>query len=430
MNRAICCHNAARGGWWGAVGVCASGAGSGEAERSAKALPPLAASRVVDVRGACQRSSGGLSPAAIDRPVHYPPRALRDSQCGWLFGGRSGWLLGLAFAAILWPGPPRLAAGESTALAQRFRTEAPEGWKRWRHQLAKLDARWRERLVWVAEDGTEKVDPSRERELQFCYNDRLLRLSFFGQSENGERIEEVEVIRDRYRFTAERRGESPFVVTELRPGLRADQPVPYPKVLQLPYLLQWEDLGELLKDPCFVIGSVVAVESGGAPRVRVDFTYDPKGPRARRFVSGWVVFAPEDDWAIQQYRIRTLEGYQSEARLEYGARKDGFQPVKKWVRNSLDTTGVRVEARETYEFVHYERREIPEEFFTFTALGLPELNPGVPGGTISSSSWFWVVNLGIVFVIIGVALRARLSRGREGMAAAGAGSAGSGSEGG
>ena len=204
------------------------------------------------------------------------------------------------------------------------------------------------------------------------------------------------------------RGRRPFAVTDLQAGLAKDQGPLLPPALEAPWTVQFKNLGKLLLDPRFTMDAVSSLVENRQALVRVEFRYDCEGDKEARFKSGYVVLAPDSDWAVQRYRITNPDGWQCEQTLEYGEPVNGFRPIKRILKISFGMDGRSTLVRETTQFSRFERREIPEDFFTFSAVGLPELRPRAAWA--SAMYWFWLVNAGVLLIIAGVLVRSKLRR--------------------
>lgn len=137
--------------------------------------------------------------------------------------------------------------------------------------------------------------------------------------------------------------------------------------------------------------------------VTVNFTYDVLGDKNARFKSGWVEFSPDDNWAVQRYRVKTFDDYFREVTIRYGDRESGFQPILEIVTEYFDNAEEDCAVRETVTFDKCEQCVFPEDFFSFTAVGLPDVKP-------PSGSWKWLVlvNAGVLLIVIAVFLKRRL----------------------
>jgi hypothetical protein len=221
---------------------------------------------------------------------------------------------------------------------------------------------------------------------------------------NGQWAEHVSVFRaGDYSFRAERASPGGALVpTEVKTKRRPED-LTIPVGLKWPYTIEHRDLRELLDNPGFTITGLSAEGS----LVRMQFKHDKHAsdPLPQRFVSGHVLLDPERHWGIIEYevaRLPNIGGGFSRMECEYGPEQAGFVPIIRCTLNSVRKDG-EIGAKEVWEFSVCRPNNQPDSFYTFKAVGLPDLARSSAGW----SPWFWAIVAGILCLMAAWSIRKR-----------------------
>jgi hypothetical protein len=264
------------------------------------------------------------------------------------------------------------ALADNGDLRSQFLRDAPKGWQKWADSFRQVDVRFETATVKVQVGSPEEV--RQKAELQYFYNGDLRRRHFFRTLDDGRRYEAIRLRRaDEYLFDAERFDNGPFVVTEYVGGKRPASEDTIPPELQFPYVIEYRPLDELVKNPRFSMIAADAGKDASGDFVRIEFKYDCAGEKVQRFDSGWIDFSPTEEWAVRQYRIRRPDGTIRQQVITYGKRVNDFQPLERAVKTYFEKDGTTPRFEDRVLYTHFERREIPPDFFSFAAAGVPEI---------------------------------------------------------
>ncbi len=275
----------------------------------------------------------------------------------------------LSCAYIAFESRTLLAAQPDKALKQQLLREAPDAWGRWKEWTAHSESEFSEEELRRSSPGK----PISSIVLQYHLQGTTRRRHFFKTLPDGRRYEEIAIRRgDRYFFYAERYDDGQLNVTEVRPGPAPEDERTVPPVLEAPYTVYYRDLAELVKNPRFVFDVAAVDGKDPSERVRLTFKYDPKGEQIPRILEGWVELCPRDDWAVSEFLIKQPKGNFIGRKIQYG---DGSGPQKPLVQVITSYLGVDGKAQGDQSVALFKKQlpsQKPDEFFSFSAVGLPE----------------------------------------------------------
>ncbi len=297
-------------------------------------------------------------------------------------------------------------------LLSRLKTEGPAGWGGWEEQNRHIEAAFTE-IRWLRQsDESFNKDPHYTWKFHYFSDDGRMRRSLAKILPSGQEFEDIKVFRSgNYSFKAERIDDTPFVATEVKNGPRP-QDLDFPVGLKWPYSIQHRDLRELMLNPRFRINGI----GHDGTLVRVDFVYDmDDDPLPLRFRSGNFVLDPDLRWAIRSYEILSPKlGVLVRLENEYGSKRGDFIPLVQTTRRFQNESNAPRRDKtldgnkEVWEFNVYRPNNSPDSFYTFEAVGLPNLARQSSGWGV----WFWVINAGIMCLLAAWWLRRRLVTGR------------------
>ena len=192
---------------------------------------------------------------------------------------------------------------------------------------------------------------------------------------DGRGYEEIAIRHgDEYFFYAERYNGGRLVVTEVRPGPAPEDERTVPPMLETPYTVYYRHLAELVKNPRFVFNVSPVDGKDPSERVRVTFNYDWKGESVPRIREGWIDLCPRADWAVQEFLIKVPSGILIRRKIQYG---EGSGPQKPLVEVRTSYLGLDGKAEGDHDVGRFKKQSLspkPDEFYSFSAVGFPELN--------------------------------------------------------
>ena len=144
-------------------------------------------------------------------------------------------------------------------------------------------------------------------------------------------------------------------------------------MMEAPYTVYYRNLAELVKNPRFVFDVTAVDGKDHSERVRVTFSYDWKGEEIPRIREGWIELCPREDWAVQEFLIKESHGVFIGRKIQYG---DGSGPQKPLVEVRTSYLGLDGKAQGDQTVARFKKQtpsQKPDEFFSFSAVGLPEL---------------------------------------------------------
>jgi hypothetical protein len=282
----------------------------------------------------------------------------------------------LCLAYIAFESRTLLAAQGDKGLKQKLLSEAPDAWGRWKEWTAHTESEFSEEELRRSSPGK----PVSVDLLQYHLQGMTRRRHFFKTLPDGRKYEEIAIRRgDRYFFTAERYDDGQLVVTEVRPGPAPGDERTVPPVLEAPYTVYYRNLAELVKNPRFTFDVSAVDGKDPSERVRLTFKYDPKGEQIPRILEGWIELSPLQDWAVQEFLIKNPKGSFIGRRIQYG---NGIGPQKPLVQVITSYLGLDGKSQGDQSVALFKKQmasQKPDEFFSFTAVGLSEPEPADDG---------------------------------------------------
>lgn len=293
-----------------------------------------------------------------------------------------------------------IAAEPDKGLKRQLSNAAPDAWGRWKEWTVHTETEYHEEQLRRSSPGK----PMSTVDFQYYLNGSTRRRHFFRVLPDGRRYEEVAIQHgDEYRFYAERYNDGPLVVTEVRPGPPGEDERTVPPALEAPYTVYYRHLAELVKNPRFVFDVSPVDGEDPSERVRVTFRYDTKGEKIPRIREGWIDLCPREDWAVQEFLIKDPNGICIGRKIQYGERSGSQKPLVE-VRTSYLGSDGKTEGDQTLvRFKKQASSQKPDEFYSFSAVGLPELNIG----RHKSRGGYWLILLTVGIILIVLAFLAK-----------------------
>ena len=173
-------------------------------------------------------------------------------------------------------------------------------------------------------------------------------------------------------------------------------------------------LAKFIKDPFVTITDVRGVRRGEREMAQLSYERQmekPNGSKGKEH--GTVVLDPDHFWCVRESHSELpdfMPVHKIDHFLEYGEDVDGF-PI---LRREQDTTtykdgeGTLATTTEFDKLVH---RDIPENEFTLSAFGLPEMQ--LPGEQNPPTLWRWLVGIGIALGVLAILLRVYVKKRRR-----------------
>lgn len=294
------------------------------------------------------------------------------------------------------------AAGPNEGLKRQLLTAAPDAWRRWEEWTVHTESEFHEEELRRSSLGK----PVSATDLHYYLNGGTRRRHFFRVLPDGRRYEEIAIQRgDKYRFYAERYNDDRLVVTDVRPGPPGEGERTVPPVTEAPYTVYYRHLTELVKNPRFVFDVSAVVGKDPSERVRVTFLYDTKGEKIPRIREGWVELCPREDWAVQEFLIKDPNGNYIGRKIRYGEGSGPQKPLVE-VRTSYLGPGGNTEGDQT--LVRFKKQvpsQEPDEFYSSSAVGLPEFN--FAGEKSRGGYWLMLLTVGIILIVLAALARRR-----------------------
>ncbi len=200
--------------------------------------------------------------------------------------------------------------------------------------------------------------------------------------------------------------------------------------LGAPYSVMHLRLPRYVSLPTFRIVDVSPVSSGGNRLVRITFDLSLRVNEKNTSggYEGWFVVSPDERWVVREYEYRPKKGkVKWTGSVEYQGGSDDYPFLKRVTTKSALLDGTD-SVTETYDFREFRFAEVPENEFTLSAFGMPELlDPpggekagsasGRPSGTTpsaavsrTSNAWVWYVAIGFGSLAAAIALKLASSR--------------------
>lgn len=275
-----------------------------------------------------------------------------------------------------------LLAQDDASWKQRFETEAPPAWNKYRARAKRLQG--------SIERTTTRLAPKREVisrdkcEIKQRNGCALFLSQELGIGKPPDTKGIAMCMNNRYGFEARRRTPtSPWVAVtldvDLSDGMKynygspPNEAVVYWTACPTSFdLIPYFTLGSI-KDPGFEVRRVIPVTQNDKQAVKVEFDYRPTSDKPKNpSLKGWVLYDPQRFWVIQESQIEwILSKIKASMALayEYEDSADGFPTPKRIIRRFTPEKGVDRENR--YDF-DLKEADVPESDFTLSAFGLPE----------------------------------------------------------
>ncbi len=297
------------------------------------------------------------------------------------------------------------------SLEERFQTEAPQAWDRYRERAKRLQGSVK--ITYLYLTPVRKTDEQR-LELKQRGDCALLEMPGTNRPDTS-RTEELYVINPHYAFHLTRQGAAEgWAIAGLVPSPRGKTPFgifPNKTVEALttyPYNFALSaGIGRAIpRDPEFLLKRASSENRDGRALVRVEFEYAaPKDQPKVPSVVGWALYDPKRYWSLVATEAHNswtaIAGLTTTNAVayEYQNSQDGFPNTKRIVVH-----GRKISTEGTFDFEHtYEldlrEADAPERDFTLSAFGLPE-----PKGMAipRSSRWYlWFIAGGVGCLLVG-----------------------------
>ena len=306
----------------------------------------------------------------------------------------------LCCAYIALASGPLIAAEPDKSLKQQLLTAAPAAWERWREWTVHTEAEFSEEELRHSSPGK----PISVVDFQYHLKGMTRRRHLIRTLPDGRRFEEVAIRHgDEYYFTAERYNDGPLIVTGVRPGPADDSERTVPPQLEAPYTVYYRYLAELVKNPRFRFDVSAVDGKETSERVRITFTYDWKGEQSPRLREGWIELCPRDDWSVQEFLIKESHGVLIHTKIQYG---EGSGPQRPLVEVSTSYLGEDGKAKGDQTLARFKKQALsdePDEFYSFSAVGLPELN--MSSHRARNTYTLIILTVGIILIVLAIFAR-------------------------
>ncbi len=310
-------------------------------------------------------------------------------------------LLGLAIAQLV-------PDARAETWKDRLQNEAPIAWAKLEEFYSHLECAWIERIENTQGRGKGTMEDLHKTllidgPLRRVHGDRQ------GTDRRG-----VMAVNKRYAFHIQRESESKAyqVVKYYRKkdasSLLDDLHNEFAEIVPAPYSLLAKSLGGWLKNPNLVTEEVVAAPEGPPGLVRWKARFRPARPSAKEPPPFTVTLFLDSKrhWCVQKYEILTTYENGAQVRdaaaLEYGQTVDGFPVISRVSRTVTNLADGRAQQRTAVMQSFATKTDIPEEEFTLTAFGVPELEewPSDRGHL-----WYWILGFALAAVAFALWLR-------------------------
>jgi hypothetical protein len=303
-------------------------------------------------------------------------------------------------------------------LTQRFETEAPRAWARYRTFADRLQ-------------GSYTMEFSRDGQLvnrmvtQVKQNERS-RLVIYQHEVNADapRIAQsgiVAVHNPLYSFSLRRSGPtSPWAIVDINDRRESELPNPIQDAANrnimgaVLTLAHAKSLEELLAQPAFRLLGVAESVHDGTPAVSLKFAnvHELNDKPFFPVQGGTIVLDPSQSWCVRSAELDCLyANARARERVEHRYRPsaEGFpMPLSKTIaRESVDETGQVMRGTLVNRFEFAVVQELPDDSeFTLSAFGFPEPDFAAKG----SNLYLWLGAAGMVCLITAIVLRKLLRR--------------------
>lgn len=291
-------------------------------------------------------------------------------------------------------------------LIQRFRREAPEGWKSLRESTLH-----RQGTLTVLGEAIEGFDKSLNgsTKVVFAFDAPQMMLHFVQEASRPglPRRDYLYGINGEYSFFLEKpKRDEPWTVGSMdRNGERLNKKVrSFGSQLFASYMIDEQDLTSIVAKPGFRIESIRSVADQGPDLVELKFTAKEFENKRYQIKAGTIRFNPLKYWCVVGYDLDLLldAPAKSAARQKYDD-IDGYPAIKEIV---YDFTSIAPDKqlfhRRKTSTIDYEPEAPSSKIFRLAAYGMPE--PSSPG-TAGRSWWLIYSYLGLLCFSGAYALR-------------------------
>ncbi|MGO9597130.1 MAG: hypothetical protein ACLP7Q_03820 [Isosphaeraceae bacterium] len=306
---------------------------------------------------------------------------------------RYAFVITCSFGVFCSLGSARARAQEVDAKA-RFLAEAPAAWK----VLATIADHVEVHAIHVdAIVGIKGARPDFKRKFRFLSNGQFLRAEHLGMESTGSF---AYVVNPRYGFCVGRTTDKdPFQIKDIRKpdddGIRVEI-----ENLALgwirPAFGDWVNFQEMHAESKIVIKRVTASRVASEELVRVEFESNPQRIGKLPWRKGSVTLAPDQLWGFRQYDVSGVWGTEKgkfTGVVEYGQKIEGLPSLRRIHLSKFDESGkYPTNSSEEIEttFTKWVHRDAPEQEFTLTSFGLPEIADPPKGASSTHQSW-WLI---------------------------------------
>jgi len=279
----------------------------------------------------------------------------------------------------------------------RFLAEAPAAWK----VLATIADHVEVHAIHVdAIVGIKGARPDFKQKFRFLSNGQFLRAEHLGMESTGSF---AYVVNPRYGFCVGRDSDKdPFQIKDIR---KPDDDAIRGEIQN--FALGWiraafgDGVGfqAMLADSKIVIKRVTASRVAGEELVRVEFESNPQRIGEFPWRKGSVTLAPDQLWGFRQYDVSGVWGTEKgkfTGVVEYGQKIEGLPSLCGIHLTKTSESPKYAGGSEELEttFTKWVHRDVPEQEFTLTSFGLPEIaDPPKASSTWHQSQWFIVAAL-------------------------------------
>ena len=186
----------------------------------------------------------------------------------------------------------------------------------------------------------------------------------------------------------------------------ADQLLRY---LGAPFYLEVFRMSPLISAKNFSIRSVSRVRVGTREMLKAEFEVRPSQKILGAVsLDGWFTVSPSEAWVLHEYEF--AEGdFSVHGSIEYGGMQAGV-PVLRRFTQARTKQGKPLNAQ-TYDFEVIENADVPDQDFTLSAFGLPEV--GRPTGRRSGSAAPWLIAFSVLALAAAVVFKMASARARR-----------------
>jgi hypothetical protein len=174
------------------------------------------------------------------------------------------------------------------------------------------------------------------------------------------------------------------------------------RYLNAPFSMLTYRLSELFTDERFSVRAVSRVREGDKQMLRIECDMKPDS-KGRGEFRGWLVVSHDDAWVLRSFEYIYKSGIYHRGTIEYGGIQRGVPTPKRVVQTSGRSGDGDPVTRYVYDFDEISLVEVPDQDFTFTAFGFPEL--GRPSGRLGRSRVPWLFVLSFSAMAMAIALK-------------------------